>query len=66
MNTLEIGKDYATIFGVEEQGSMIFNGGISWILTKLDGSSMEMDSEEMTEDAIKYINRPTVKMGSLR
>jgi hypothetical protein len=64
MTKLIIGKDYYQIFGSNEPGKkqMIYNGGISW--TAKDGDKeMTMDSQKQTDNALEYINRPSVTMG---
>ena len=59
MKTLEIGKDYAGIFGIPAGCKMIYNGGNSWTGVKPDGSEKMMESEKQTKAAIEYINRDT-------
>ena len=57
MKTLEIGKDYAGIFGIPAGCKMIYNGGNSWTGVKPDGSKKVMESEKQTIAATEYINR---------
>lgn len=64
---LEIGKDYGSIFGLkkEEGQKMIYNGGISW--TAIQGEQqMTKDSQATTDNALNYINSPSIKMGDIR
>ena len=61
--TLEVGKNYADIFGLSDGKEMIYNGGVSW--TAKDGDrQMTMDSQETTNNAIDYVNKPSKSMGS--
>jgi hypothetical protein len=63
MKNLEIGKNYGDIFGLDEQKGqkMIYNGGISW--TAINGDKQfTKDSQETTDNAIKYINQPSYGM----
>jgi hypothetical protein len=61
---LEVGKNYGSIFGLDEKKSnkMVFLGGIKWRAEK-PGLTKEMDSEITTKNALEYINRPSVHMG---
>lgn len=63
---LKVGKNYGEIFGVDPQkGQMIYNGGISWTAKQGD-KEMTKDSQSTTDNALAYINQPTVKMGDIR
>ena len=59
---LEIGRDYAGIFGVSAPAKMLYLGGIKWRAEK-PGASREMDSQAATDKALAYINQPAVHMG---
>ena len=48
MKALEIGKDYAGIFGTPAGCKMIYNGGNSWTGIKPDGGEKMMESEKQT------------------
>ena len=62
-NKLIIGKNYGDIFGIKDgAGSAIYNGGISWTVTG-DKGSKTLDSQITTDNANKYINQPTYKIG---
>lgn len=57
---LVVGKDYGSIFGLDaDKGQkMVYNGGISW--TAIQGDRrMTKDSQETTNNALAYINRPS-------
>ena len=60
--TLEIGKNYGSIFGLNEKQQMIFNGGISWT-TKEGGREMTKECQKTTDSALAYINRPSSGTG---
>jgi hypothetical protein len=62
MNKLEIGKNYGSIFGLNEKQEMIFNGGISWT-AKENGREMTKDCQKTTDAAFAYINRPSSGTG---
>lgn len=64
MKTLEIGKNYGSVFGLnaEKGQKAIYLGGNLWRAEK-PGASAERESEDMTEAALEYINRPSVFMG---
>lgn len=63
MNKLEIGTNYADIFGLNpEKQSMTYNGGISWT-AKEGEKEMTMDSQETTDNAIAYINQSGASTG---
>jgi len=64
---LEIGKDYGSIFGLDSKKGqqMIYNGGISWTAKQGD-KEMTKDSQSTTDNALTYINQPTIKMGDIR
>lgn len=63
-NELVVGKDYGDIFGLDARKGhkMIYNGGISWTAIKGD-QQMAKDSQQTTDNALEYINRPTYKVG---
>jgi hypothetical protein len=64
---LEIGVNYASIFGLDadKANKMIYNGGMSWTaINGLTNASKTLDSQKTTECAINYINRPSISMGN--
>lgn len=65
MKNLEVGKNYYDIFGNQEKNpgrKMIYNGGISW--TAVDGDRiMTQENQQMTDNAIAYINKSTNPAG---
>jgi hypothetical protein len=63
---LEIGKDYGCIFGLSsDKGQyMIYGGGINW-MAKNGDKTQTVDSQQTTDNAVAYINRPSIHMGSL-
>lgn len=65
--TLEIGKDYGSIFGLTpEMGTMVYNGGDSWTGSNpAAGKTMTLIAPKQTERALEYINRPNVSMGRM-
>ena len=66
MKDLTIGKDYACIMGLDPDGKgqhMIYMGGNKW-LAQQPGSEREIESEKTTQNAIEYINRPSVSVGT--
>jgi hypothetical protein len=60
--TLEIGKNYAEIFGAPDGCEMIYNGGDSWTQTA-PGRSQTVNSPAATKAANEYINRQSTSMG---
>jgi len=65
MRELEINHDYAVIFGVEDQGKMIYLGGTQWRLERT-GKTEIVESQGTTDAAIKYISQPAVSCGTIR
>jgi hypothetical protein len=63
---LEVGKNYGEIFGLDpaQQKFMIFNGGVNWTAKNGD-KTQTVDSQQTTDNAVAYINRPSIHMGSL-
>lgn len=61
---LVIGKDYGSIFGLDaDKGQkMVYNGGISWTAIQ-GGQQMTKDSQQTTDNALEYINRPSYGTG---
>ena len=61
---LEINKDYAAIFGLDpDKGQqMIYLGGILWEAREGE-RTMRAESQQTTDNALEYINRPRVHMG---
>ena len=60
--TLEIGKNYAAIFGYGDDCQMIYRGGSMWECRK--GDMMKtVESAAAVAKAAEYINRPAVRMG---
>lgn len=64
MNELEIGKNYGSVFGLDEKKGMnlVYMGGNNWKAEK-PGAAKEMVSEDTTKKALEYINRPSIHMG---
>jgi len=64
---LEIGTDYATMFGLDAKGGakMIYRGGDSWEMHNERGETMTADMPEATANAIETINRPSITMGHM-
>ena len=61
---LTVGTDYASIFGLDptKKQHLIYQGGNKWLMK--DGERVrETDSEKTTQNALAYINQPTVNMG---
>ena len=61
---LEIDKNYAAIFGLDpDKGQkMIFLGGIRWEAGEGE-RTQQVESQKTTDNAIDYINRPSIHMG---
>lgn len=68
MKSLEIGKDYGSIFGIDAKTGkqMIYLGGNTWKAVMPGKGEMVKESESTTKTAIEYINRPSHTMGNLR
>jgi hypothetical protein len=67
MKELKVGKDYASIFGLDpdDKGQhLIYKGGNKW-LAQQPGSEREIESEQTTRNALAYINQPRISMGTL-
>lgn len=63
---LTVGKDYASIFGLDPDGKgqhMIYKGGNKW-LAQQPGSEREIVSDKTTQNALAYINQPSVNTGA--
>lgn len=60
---LTIGQDYGSIFGLPSGNKMIFMGGNKWRAESADGRVHEADSAKTTENALEYVNRPSVSVG---
>lgn len=67
MKTLEIGKDYGSIFGIDSKTGkkVIYMGGNTWKAVMPGKGEMVKESEGTTKNAIEYINRPSYTMGSM-
>lgn len=64
MKSLIVGDDYGAIFGLDagKGQHMYYRGGETW--EAVDGArNMVRESKSTTDNAIKYINRPSVVMG---
>jgi hypothetical protein len=55
MKELEIGKDYAAIFGYGDDKKLIYDGGNKWIARTAD-KEQRVENEKMTQNALSYIN----------
>ena len=61
MKQLEINKDYADIFGLNDNQHMIFLGGIKWEMREGD-RMQQVDSQQATDKATAYINQHSISM----
>ena len=62
---LEIGKDYGSVFGLDAKTKgqhAYYLGGIKWRMEQ-PGKQMECESQVTTDNAVKYINQPSYKVG---
>lgn len=65
MKTLEIGKDYGSIFGLDAKNKdqhLVYNGGNSWTM-KEGAREQTVENGKYNEKVIDYINRPEIHMG---
>jgi hypothetical protein len=63
--TLEIGANYGQIFGIQpERGSIVYMGGISFKLTNSKGQERIEESQKTYDNAMAYINQPSIHMGA--
>jgi len=60
--TLEIDKDYGSIFGLPTGCKMIYLGGISWRAIK-PGAERVIESQVQTDKVLAYVNQPAIHMG---
>lgn len=65
MKTLEIGRNYGEIFGLDatKGNKIIYLGGTLFMAHKGE-KTMEVDSAPTVEKIKEYINRPSVSMGA--
>jgi len=59
---LIVGQDYASLIGIESQGSFIYNGGNSWTATKKTGETMTSDSASTTRNMLAMV-QPSTRVG---
>ena len=66
MQALEVGKDYGSIFGLDAGKGchLYYIGGTMWRAER-PGLTVERDNAGATAKAIRYINQPSVQMGSI-
>jgi len=66
MKELEINKNYGGCFGIDSSkgGKAVYLGGDNWEMTNYDGATQTINNPKASEVAIKYINQPSVSMGS--
>ena len=62
--TLEVGKDYGCVFGLESSKgmSLVYQGGNKWLARK-PGAESVIESAGTTAKALAYINQPSIHMG---
>jgi hypothetical protein len=61
IGALIVGQDYATLIGIESQGSFIYNGN-SWTATKKTGETMTSDSAATTRNMLDMV-QPSTRTG---
>lgn len=67
MKTLEIGKNYGEVFGLNpaDGNKLIYLGGTLFEGYKGE-KTMQVNSQKTLDQVLAYINRPSVSMGSVR
>lgn len=61
--TPEVGKDYRAVFAnLPADCTMVYNGGISFTLTRADGGKMTRDSQSSYDAIVNRINEQTYAM----